>query len=69
MVPKSGNKRNKNQHFPPWQHFGGISGQKRDSIPAQHNECETFHWASLAHALDDIVTDIQDNSELKSVMI
>jgi hypothetical protein len=23
----------------------------------------------LAHALDDIVTDIQDNSELKSVMI
>jgi hypothetical protein len=40
-----------------------------DPIPAQHNECETFHWATLAYALDDIVTDFQDNSELKSVVI
>jgi|LakMenE01Jun11ns_1017448.scaffolds.fasta_scaffold7850286_1 hypothetical protein len=40
-----------------------------DPIPPQHNECETFHWATLAYALDDIVTDFQDNSELKSVVI
>jgi len=46
-----------------------ISGQKKDPIPPQHNECETFHWASLAYALDDIVTDFWDASELKSVMI
>jgi hypothetical protein len=47
MVPKIGTKR----------YFGVISGQNMDPIPPQHNECETFHWASLAHASDDIVTD------------
>jgi len=47
MVPKRGTKG----------YFGVILGQNMFPIPQYHNECDTFHWARLAHALDDIVTD------------